>query len=297
MIYPTFLINLDHHVRRRAFMEEQFAALDLPLTRLGAALGRDPAVRAQAAVAGYATLTHGEIGCFESHRWFWRHVVAENLPGAFVIEDDVVIASDFGQIRFPDTLLQQADVIKIDQGVRNICAYGTVPVGLENGRNLYRLLGTEYSTGCYFVTQRGARRLLEASRGYFVPVDRFMFDQDSKAFWSFDIWKLDPSAAVQYRLFDPDDDVQTEIDDSISANRLSGRDETPGMNMIKQTRLRMRRLFDWDFRRIREARKARKLEEFARLEPVETRKVAFHSASSSHVEPARKALGSEASAE
>ncbi len=290
MSYPTFLINLDHHARRRAFMERQFEALGVPLTRLGAAMGRDPEVRAQAAVAQYSNLTHGEIGCFESHRWFWTRVLDENLPGAFVIEDDIVVASDFGSWSFPEPLMAQADVIKIDQGVRNVGAYGTTRVELGPGRSLVRLLGTEFSTGCYFVTQKGARRLLAASQDYFVPVDRFMFDQDSKTFWDLEVWKLDPAGAVQLRLFDPESERRSEIGDSISANRMSGVDETPVIDWTRQTALRFRRLRDWDFKAVRESRKAKNIANFAKKETVQSRQIAFHSDSTLHVAAARAAL-------
>lgn len=290
MAYQTFLINLDQHTARRAFMEAQFAALDLPLIRLEAALGRDPAVRAAAAVAPYATLTDGEIGCFESHRRFWARVIADDLPGAFVIEDDVVVASDFGQLAFPDALLADCDVIKIDQGVRNVGHYGTATTALSEHRHLIRLLGTEFSTGCYFVTKRGAARLLAASERYFVPVDRFMFDQDSKAFWAMTVWKLEPSAAVQFRLYDPEEEAKTEMGDSISANRVSGREATPGMTAVKQWALRARRLMDWDFRQAREARKAQKMANFAKLEPVSERAIGFETRSDAHVDSARSHL-------
>lgn len=290
MTYPTFLINLDEHAAKRTFMEAQFDALGLPLVRLQAALGRDPAVRAAAAVASYATLTDGEIGCFESHRRFWQRVIDDGLPGAYVIEDDVVVASDYGDLTFSDDILQQADVIKIDQGVRNVGHYGTTAVPISRDRDLVRLLGTEFSTGCYFVTKRGAARLLAASEKYFVPVDRFMFDQDSKTFWTLSVWKLDPSAAVQFRLFDPKAEAETELGDSISANRISGREATPGMTAVKQWTLRARRLLDWDFRRVRQVRRTRNLADFAQSEPVLERAVGFQTKDDAHVAKARQHL-------
>jgi len=39
----------------------------------------------------FAPLKPGEIACFLSHRKAWRTVVEENLDGAFILEDDVLI--------------------------------------------------------------------------------------------------------------------------------------------------------------------------------------------------------------
>lgn len=290
MSYPTFLINLEQHKQRRAFMEAQFAALGLPLVRIDAALGADPKVRANAAVASYAALTDGEVGCFESHRRFWQSVVDQNLPGAVVIEDDVVVASDFDELVFPDDVLADADVIKIDQGVRNVGQYGTRKVALSETRSLIRLLGTEFSTGCYFVTNAGARKLLTLSKSYFLPVDRFMFAQETKAFWDLKVWKLDTSAAVQFRLLDPEGEAETEMADSISANRVSGKDKPRGVSFLKQNALRLRRLLDWDMRAIRENRKSRNLANFAKDEPIESRSIAFSSPNQEHVVHAKTLL-------
>lgn len=289
MTYPTFLINLEQHTSRRRFMEAQFEALGLPLIRLNAALGRDPEVRATAAVAPYATLTDGEIGCFESHRRFWARVIEDDLPGAFVVEDDVVVASDFGDLVFPDAVLQQAHVIKIDQGVRNVCTYGSTRVDVTEDRALIRLLGTEFSTGCYFVTRAGAEHLLAKSKNYYLPVDRYMFDEMSKVFWQMQVWRMVLAAATQVRLLCPDVDEEGELADSISANRVSGREVTPVMDTVKKWRLRFRRLLDWDFRHVRNARLARELQRFAQSEPLVSDEIGFHSPNDAHYRTLLKA--------
>lgn len=292
MSYPVFLINLAHHTQKRAFMDAQFAALGLELERIDAALGADPEVRARADVAPYATLSAGEIGCFESHRRFWSQVVERDLPGAFVVEDDIVVASDFGDLRFPDTVLATADVIKIDQGVRNVGHYGTAGTPISESRQLFRLLGPEFSTGCYFVTRAGAKKLLDLTARYFEPVDRVMFDQDNKTFWALTIWKLAPSAAVQMRLFDPESEQETELGDSISANRLSGREAVPVITRLKRLGMQWRRLRDWDMRGVRKARIEQRMAAFRQQEATEQREIAFETASAEHVTAAQQAFTS-----
>ena len=287
--YPVYFINLDKHVQRRAFMEAQFDHLGLPLIRMPGALGEDPEVRRHAALAWYASLTHGQIGCFESHRRFWKRVLDEGLPGALVLEDDVAVASDFGRWRFPASVLETCDIIKIDQS-RQVCCYGTQAVSLSEERALRRYLGTEFATGCYFVTNKGAEKLYRASRKYFLPVDRFMFDQDSKTLWSLEVWKLDRAAAVQYRHYMPDNMISGEMEDSISSNKTHGRDLEPGLDRWRLAMTRVRRLLDWDMRRVREARKARGLAAFEETEPTETRRIDFYTATRDHIEAAEEFL-------
>lgn len=261
-------------------MAQQFAGLSLPFTRISAARGADPQVRAQAACAGFAPLSHGEIGCFESHRRFWAEVVRAKLPGAYVVEDDVVIASDFARLPFAQDLLETVDIIKIDEGVRNRAHYGTRAHDIGPDRSLIRLLGSETSTGSYFVTQRGAQRLLAMSKSYFVPVDRYMFDQESRAFWKLDIWKLDRAAAAQIRLYKPEIEDPA---DSISAARIRHGDGTPDITLPRQIAFWLRRLRDWDFSKARKARSAAHMTAFAAHEPIETREIPFFTRADDHI--------------
>ena len=291
--YPVFFINLDKHVYRRAFMEAQFAHLGLPLTRIPAALGADPEVRRHATVAGFATLTYGEIGCFESHRSVWKRVIDKGMPGAFIVEDDVSVASDFGRWTFPAEILENCDIIKIDKS-RRTCNYGSRAVQLSEKRCLRRYLGTEHCTGSYFLTNRGAQKLYQGSRNYFVPVDNFMFDQNSKMFWSCEIWKLDRAAAIQYRHNTPENERVFGMDNnSITFNKNHGDDRQPELDGWQQARWSIQRLLNLDFRHIRKARKAKHLADFAKMEPIETRSIEFFTASWDHVNVAESLLKQE----
>lgn len=285
MRYPVFLINLDRQPGRLRFMQQQLSALGVTPIRISAINGRDPNERLRSCAAFYAQLSPGEVGCFESHRRLWQRIVDEGIPAAFVIEDDVILASDFAELDFPD---MDVDLIKIDVHIGSLSWYGTVSKPATKTRSLRRLLGTEFSTGCYFITAAGARKLLARSRRYIDPVDRFMFDQTSRAFWAMKVWKLVPAAARQQQ----DVSVTTspldeEIADSISGGRHKGIEVTAGKDFWSQQKLRLHRVLHLDLRRFREKRRRRNLEYFRRCEPVEETFIPFESLHLDHVNSAR----------
>lgn len=284
MKYPVFIINLDRQPDRMAFMKQQLAALDIEARRISAFDGRDPSCKGRDCAAWYASLTPGEIGCFESHRTVWKTLVDENIPAAIVLEDDIVLASDLSDLDFDVLADQPCDLVKLDQDniLHDTRLYGTAKTPCGAGRHVVRMLGDEFCTGGYFITLSGAQKLLGASRHYFAPVDRFMYDQDSKAFASLTAWKLEDAAIVQTRALFPEEGD----DDSISAARSSGHDATGAHSFVRQTAIRLRRFLDGDMRKARQARVQRLKETLARHEALEERKISFRSASLSHV-PAR----------
>lgn len=290
MRYPVFLVNLDRQPQRLRFMQAQLGALGITPIRIPAVNGRDPAERARAAAASYAPLSPGEVGCFESHRRLWQKMVDEGISAALVIEDDVIVASDFATLDFETAGVGEIDVVKVDAGIAIESWYGVRHHPLPGGRSLQRMLGTEFSTGCYFITLSGARKLLSQSDRYFVPVDRFMFDQNSRAFWQMNAWKLSPAAATQQQEAPvTGDSLGTEIADSISGGKGTGAERTSAADFWKRQRIRIRRLMDMDLRSVRERRKRDNMQAFRATEQTEKRFIPFESEGLSHVDTARRA--------
>lgn len=263
--YPVFIINLDRQVERLKAMTDQLEAVGITPIRLPAFNGRDPNARATAKVASYAPLTGGEIGCFESHRHFWQHIVDGDLDGAFVMEDDVAIASDFAELEFPQTLLEQADMIKIDQSRPRTSIYGTQRIALAHGRTVVRMLGSEMSTGCYFVTRKGAQRLLDAAQNYILPVDIFLFDQASQYFWDFNVWKLCDAAAAQLHMLSHNETLAPEFQDRIQGAARPEQERSLSA-LWHKTRLRLRRMQDKDTAAKRTARSEQAISVFSKSE-------------------------------
>lgn len=282
--YPVFLINLDRQAQRLRLMQAQLAEIGVPVERIRAFDGSNPAEQATAVAAPYAPLTGGEIGCFESHRRFWRRVVEEDLPGAFVLEDDMALASDFASLEFPAHVLPSAHLIKIDESRPRDSAYGTEQLPAGPGRHLVRMLGSEMSTGCYFVTQTGARLLLERSQDYYLPVDIFLFYRESKVFRELEVWKLCDAAAAQLHMISPNETLAPDFQDRIQGAARPEQEKSLSA-LWKMTRFRARRLIEGDTRRQRERRAQQHLDRFMETQPVTRGQIRFQSPSWDHLQP------------
>lgn len=283
-MFETFVINLDRHAGRMRFMAAQLEALGVSFARFPAVNGYDPSAIAGAEVARFADLSQGEIGAWESHRGVWREIVRRNAP-AVVLEDDVVLASDFGRLDYPASLLAAADIVKLDW-FREPSSYGAegVAIGGEN-RVARRLVGSERLASAYLVTPRGAERLLHGSRRYFEPVDELIFQQHSKLFWSLAIWKVMPAVAVQMRFVMAPGEMPRDVEDGIQfRTRTTGRDPKRTMRWTDRTRLRLRRLADWNFGLVRRRRTERRLAEIRARETVVVERPDFVTPDRAHIE-------------
>lgn len=290
-MYEIYVINLDRHTDRLRFMAAQFEALGVPFERVRAVNGYDPAEIAKAGVAPYSPLPAGEVGCFESHRQAWQRIVDRNLPGAYILEDDVAVASDFASLRYAPELLDRTDIIKLDTYPRE-SLYAATRQPLAEGRHLQRLVGTENSASCYFLTNRGARRLLERSRDYFMPVDLLMYSQESKLFWDIVVQKVFPSAAAQLRFLMEAKELPGQVADGIQTRRRTNVDPRRGKTRYHRLRLQLRRLMDWDFRAVRRRRRERNQAAVAAAEGVVHDTVLFHTDTRQHIDTALARMAS-----
>lgn len=286
----SFVINLARHPGRMRFMAAQLAALGVPFTRFEAVNGHDPAAVATADVASFADLSRGEIGAWESHRGVWREVVRRARP-AIVLEDDVVLASDFGRLDFPAALLAAADVVKLDY-FRRPSSYGARAVAVGGaGRQAQRLVGSERLASAYLVTPEGARRLLDGSRRYFEPVDELIFQHHSRLFWSLRIWKVMPAVAAQMRFVMPAEALPPDIEDGIQfRTQQTGRDPKRRTGWLGRSRLRLRRLADLDIGLVRDRRCRRRRAAFEALEDVVTASPDFVTPDRAHIERGLEAM-------
>lgn len=216
-------------------------------------------------------------------------MVAENIPAAIVVEDDMLIAGDFADIEISDETLAGIDLVKIDYDTAPHPCYGADRVPAGPTRSMSRMLTTETSTGCYLVTLRGAQRLLAGSRNYMLPVDTMMFSIHSKLFWTLEIWKLRDAAAIQLTMFQQNAELHTEFRDRIQgAPRPETATDLAGI--MRRWRVRLRRLIDKDTGAQRSARAKRGRAEFAATAPIEEANIPFSGGDLSHYHSARALL-------
>jgi GR25 family glycosyltransferase involved in LPS biosynthesis len=117
----------------------------------------------------------GEFGCFASHYAFWKYVADNELEGAVVFEDDAFVHGDFVYMyklalkSIPNTYDVFSMYVDKDQYGR----YNTGEFVNETVARGYQ----DWSTLCYFISSKGARKLIQLveESGMNQPVDWFLF--------------------------------------------------------------------------------------------------------------------------
>ncbi len=194
---PIFYINLDRAPARRAFMEKQFAALNLGNpTRFAALDVKNPATlqNANYKPGGWRarwSLTPTEIANFESHRALWQHIVDEDMKSAVIMEDDIFLSKTLKAGLYETAKRTEAfDVIRLD-GNKGLYRFGPdLSVGAVHMRTI---LETVPSSACYMVSLAGAAKLLQYSAVYCDHTDDFIFSQHTDV-KTHQIW---PAIALQ----------------------------------------------------------------------------------------------------
>ncbi|SDW74870.1 glycosyltransferase family 25 protein [Litoreibacter albidus] len=178
----TFIIHLERASARRPHVDAMVQKSPYPAQIWPACDGAkmDPAERANliadAAVFQPAypfALSMGEVGCFESHRSVWRHVVENRIESALILEDDVAI--DVAAFRDAVELAQShvAELGYIQFQVRTVKAPFAV-VSQAGPLALIRPQVVPLRTSAQLVSLAAAQRLLAASEQIDRPVDGFL---------------------------------------------------------------------------------------------------------------------------
>ena len=117
-------------------------------------------------------LKAGEIGCLLSHRAIYEKMVAENIPKALVLEDDVFLADDFRDV------LQDIQKTTVPWDLIRFVGHGKVfDIGyrtlapLNHGYSITRVPTTPSGAYAYLLTLKAANRLLHFMQKNWVPVD------------------------------------------------------------------------------------------------------------------------------
>ena len=118
-------------------------------------------------------LSMGEIGCFESHRSVWRHMVKNKIAAALILEDDVAI----------DPPVFDAAV---DLAVKHVSSLGYIQLQVREVKPPFQVIEqsgatailrpqvTPLRTSAQVVSLEAARALLAASDQIDRPVDTFL---------------------------------------------------------------------------------------------------------------------------
>lgn len=171
----TFLINLDRNPERLAFMRGQLDGLGIAFERFPAVYGREltPEARAKgfsrvrSFIASKKRLSDAEIGVAMSHVGCCRRMVEADERYALVLEDDVVLASDFPSV------LSRVEAFLSPGRPQLVVLSG---YGVEGAETMPPGIRPEKSAWCadaYVLTLPAARLILEANDPVVTVADSF----------------------------------------------------------------------------------------------------------------------------
>lgn len=189
-IFGVF-INLEKDLERKSRMQQQLAAQSIHFKRLPAVWWADvPQAEKDALYADqrnakqyYKPLVNGEKGCYASHIYAWRQLLASDAQAMVVLEDDVQLHADFAQvIQDLSHIVQPWDMIKL-VGREQEKVRAQRP--LSQAHHLIQYTRVPSLTAAYVISRAGAQKLLSSRVPFGRPVDvdlRFWFENDLQIF-------------------------------------------------------------------------------------------------------------------
>ena len=133
----------------------------------------------------------------------YRRIVAEDIPAALILQDDVELAAEIAPFLAsldwcpPDVHLVQFEKYGSPSSLRLIGpALGKMPVA---GQNLHRMLSRTGGAACYLITKEGAARVLAEKPLLRMPIDHLLFSPNiSPVFDRLGTCIMVPALARQY---------------------------------------------------------------------------------------------------
>lgn len=199
----AFLINLDRDVDRLAAADAQLKRLGIAYERVPAVSGKDLSrdeirrnvARTRARWANGSMYTPGQIGCWFSHTNVYRRMVADNIPAALVLEDDVVLSEDAPRVvAFVEAAIdcQKPQWVLLSDHSRGHAA----EVKASDEAPCLERIGYDYCTEAYVITLAAAKEILRINCPMVVTCDSYPR-------WTkrghIELYHAKPSVAIQNR--------------------------------------------------------------------------------------------------
>ncbi len=202
---PTFVINLDRRPDRMAHMAPQLDALGLAWERtpaLDAQTARDADIAPEVALTGHRIgMGRGSMCCAITNFRIWRQIVAQDLPAALILQDDIALAPPLaGLMQGLAWMPPGIGLVQFERYGRAGSTRLTGPALAEPapGITLHRLHSRTAGAGCYLITRAAARQMLADKPLLTMPIDHFLFSPNvSPVFDGVGVAITLPALAVQ----------------------------------------------------------------------------------------------------
>lgn len=175
---PIWVINLKRSIERREYITRHLSELELQFDLIEAVDGKQltpdelAAIydREQAIEHTGRELTPSEIGCSLSHIKLYQKMVEEDLEEVIILEDDVVIQSDFLQILEHMHLFPAAwELVLLYHGGAQISCWKKQAIYKQY--QMVKFATIAYGTLGYMLKKDAARKLLAYAYPIRVPAD------------------------------------------------------------------------------------------------------------------------------
>jgi len=178
--HPIFVINLEGSTARRDACQAQLTRLGLTPTFFPAVDGRKMSDDEIAAIVDEngrlrrapKPLSKAEVGCYLSHWGVLQKIVAEGIPQALVMEDDLLAQESLPGVldAIAEKVLPPYEMIKLGISEPQVKAFTPI-LPLAGEAQLVRHHNVVNSNLAYVITRDGAKRFLSYGRPIRYPVD------------------------------------------------------------------------------------------------------------------------------
>lgn len=191
-VLDIYVINLDKDVQRLRWIEQQLTAHKLEYLRIaavnGAQLRSDPR---------RPHLGGGEIGCFLSHAYAWRLIAQGNDEHGLVLEDDIHVCADFGDlIRGLSLDSGEFCVHKLETLYANVTV-ARQPTYAARSRRAHKLETNHGGAAAYIINRKTASHLLNYVDLFDEAVDVELFDPARRTLKNLTIYQWIPAPCIQ----------------------------------------------------------------------------------------------------
>ena len=123
-------------------------------------------------------MSNGEIGCAVSHRSVYAKMIADNVPEAIVLEDDVFIDKDFvNVVENISRLCLQNSIVKLEDRCENLTAsvWGKIELG-DKRHELKRSASHDcFGAYGYYLDLIAAKTLIRLNKKVFTVADHWVY--------------------------------------------------------------------------------------------------------------------------
>jgi glycosyl transferase family 25 len=145
----------------------------------------------------WSHLGAGEIGCLLSHIEAWRLIAQADNEHGFVLEDDIHVSNDFGDlVRTISLDSGELCIHKLETFYANV-TLARRPAYTVRSRRAYKLETNHAGTGAYIINRRTASHLLHYVDSFDEAIDTELFNPVRRKVKDLTIYQWVPAPCIQ----------------------------------------------------------------------------------------------------